>query len=71
MRSARNPIAMAALISALGMRLAPAAPVERPEPAPKPKRTTPPRDLGPIIDTTPESKRARRRRLAREGGRHG
>jgi hypothetical protein len=27
-----------------------------------------PNDIGPVIDTTPESKRARRRRLAKQGG---
>lgn len=27
-----------------------------------------PNDIGPVIDTTPETKRARRRRLAKQGG---
>lgn len=34
-----------------------------------PLRDPAPNDLGPVIDTTPESKRARRRRLAKEGSR--
>lgn len=42
------------------------------DPAPVPRRKglmprdSVPNDFGPVIDTTPESKRARRRRLARE-----
>lgn len=36
------------------------------KPSAKP-RMPPPNDEGPVIDTTKESKRARRRRLAREG----
>lgn len=45
--------------------------IPSPEPEPKPMRRPTPMDTGPVIDTTPESKRARRRRLAREGGQHG
>lgn len=40
-----------------------------PDPNVQPMRR--PAPTGPVIDTTPESKRARRRRLAREGGQHG
>jgi hypothetical protein len=37
---------------------------ERP-PRKRARRKAPPNDFGPVIDTTPESKRARRRRLAK------
>jgi hypothetical protein len=33
-----------------------------------PYRGPAPNDIGPVIDTAPESKRARRRRLAKQGG---
>ncbi len=42
-----------------------------PEPQPRKKhrrRGPAPNDAGPVIDTTPESKRARRRRMAKERG---
>lgn len=42
--------------------------MERPRPRKHhPLRDPSPNDLGPVIDSTKESKRARRRRLAKEG----
>lgn len=41
------------------------APPRKPKPKPSPKLRRAQVETGPIVDTTPESKRARRRRLAR------
>lgn len=42
--------------------------VNEPRSRKKQRRRDPaPNDTGPVVDTTPESKRARRRRLAKEG----
>ncbi|MEO3386055.1 hypothetical protein [Mesorhizobium sp. CAU 1741] len=60
--------------SILGSLLAIAAAAEavdappRPSRPPRPARRQAPIDGSPVIDTTPEGKRARRRRLARTGG---
>lgn len=59
------------LTSNVGLRIVPEADLAPPL---KPYRPKPgPNDFGPVIDTTPESKRARRRRLARavKGGENG
>ena len=44
---------------------------DRPRRKVHPLRDPSPNDFGPVIDTTPESKRARRRRLAKEGQNNG
>lgn len=54
---------MSAMFSALGGERASSAP------APKSRMKRLPAGNSPVIDTTKESKRARRRRLAREAGR--
>jgi hypothetical protein len=42
------------------------APDRQPTPKTDRRRQPSPNDVGPVVDTTPESKRARRRRVARE-----
>lgn len=68
MKKAFNPLAVAI---AAGLLVAPDFSLSRPyrterEPSPQRQR---PQQAGPIIDTTKESKRARRRRLATEASR--
>ena len=57
---------------AVSLAISPVADVQRPERRKRPSFEPDfiPNDHGPVIDTTPESKRARRRRLARNGGDH-
>lgn len=58
-----------ALAAALMSVSAIADPYERENPRREPRRFKEPVNSGPVIDTTPESKRAKRRRLTREFGR--
>lgn len=53
----------AAMLASLGGALA--FPSERPTSRPSRRPSLSPNDHGPVIDTTKESKRARRRRLAK------
>ena len=73
MKVSRTQLMLAATIHSFGMGLA-SFPVgiEMDDYEPRPRKKPfqlPPQDTGPVIDTTPESKRARRRRLARERSR--
>lgn len=58
-------LSLGLLAAAMAVMMEPLEPAPRPKPIRARDRKLSPNDVGPVIDTSPESKRARRRRLAK------